>query len=307
MQKKLSLVLLVGGKSSRMRQDKSALKLSVLSHNISSDDILANSDALSCNEVLSNHTSFEDEFSSHHALSQNISNKSTISSTQHTRSSCENKKLLNIAEDKEFFAHALFLLYSLSKANPHIATEIKVSCRANQYEFMKNRVDKLQAYEMQSNIENLNDVNFELILDDGLGVCEAISLCLEKTQSACLFIPCDVPFLTLQLLQELIDAWDKDVSSKNITFHDAYASYVFIDENQKKQSLIAIYTQKALPYLTASLPKKIPLQKMLPEELSKLLPYTAAQEIFFQNMNTIKDLDSAKSHVLQASKPFIKS
>lgn len=229
MKNTLSLILLVGGKSSRMGQDKSALKLSLF--------------------------------------------------PQINRIDKKNSSL-----KIDFFEHALILLSSLSKANPHIKTEIKISCRANQDKFMQEKL---------SNLDSSYD--FELLFDNGVGVCEAIQICLEKTKTPCLFIPCDTPFLTVDILQQLVDAWH---NNKN-TFSNqnkSYINYVFSKDNtQKKQSLIAIYTQEAIPYLEASIEAKMPLQKAIPSQFVKILYYNNEQEKNFQNLNTEEDLKQAKN------------
>lgn len=295
MKNTLSLVLLMGGKSSRMGQDKSILKMSLLPCPVH-------------NYLMNNGMDITNTELVHEELvhKKNPDNPININSLK------ENQ---NLSNDMDFFEHALFLLCSLSKANPHINTQIKISCRSNQDECIQERLLNLYS-----------GYDFELLFDNGVGVCEAISMCLEKTQSSCLFIPCDTPFLTVDILQKLINAWQAHCDENNVLNNNknaslldngldnnlphnilennvvlqekSYVNYVFSDKNtQRKQTLISIYTQEALSYLASSIKTKMPLQKAIPEEFVKILYYTKEQELFFQNLNTIKDLNNAKSSI----------
>ena len=277
MKSTLTLILLVGGKSSRMGQDKSALKLSLFPQ-----------------------IGIANKNTPLHVPDENSKKKS-----HDTNPSQDNQNLNN---DLDFFENALSLLLALSIANPNIKSNIKISCLENQHEFMCKRLSKLSSTigttsaigainatgttgtaSANSYQKNQSQTDcFDFIFDNGVGVCEAIQMCLEQTKTPCLFIPCDTPFLTRNILQSLINAWQNN---------ESYASYVFSENNtNKKQSLIAIYTQKAIPHLNSSIKTKMALQKAIPEEFAKIINYDDTQIPFFQNLNTIQDLNKAKSH-----------
>lgn len=247
----------------------------------------------------------------------------------------EDKSYLTLKElgGNDFFENALSLLlqvkqkYSiLSHSSDFNNVKMKiltaVSCRQDQEEIIKTRIKNFLEKQKVCKKTFMTDTQTEpcdvvcfggiippevsLILDTGVGVCEAMIECLEHGACDTLFIPCDVPFLTVEILQKLIDMWIlsqknkeentllnfvyepvdfEEISSKELKKEDK--KNIPLQKRKKRQeSLVAIYTYNSLTFLKKSVCHNISLQNAIPNLFSKKIPYTKDEAIFFQNMNT---------------------
>lgn len=231
--KSLAYIVLVGGKSSRMGRDKSALSFSMPSH-----------------------------------------------ATNTLPSSMEER--LNA---RDFLWTSLLTLKELKEYNGGNFTSLYVSCREEQEEMFKQRLGDFPcpcAY----------------IYDKGLGVMEAIVECLETTKKDCLFIPCDVPCMTVEILQKLVDAWTMD---KENVLEEKPVVYSYANKRTgRRESLISLYTQQALPYLKNALMENFSLQKAFPQEVVQCFFYDE-EAYFFDNLNSPHDYEKLKEKLISLS------
>lgn len=257
--KKLQLILLVGGRSTRMGQDKSYLTL----------------------EELNGFNFFENALI----------------------------LLLNLQQKYLNFTYECPHNNQLFTLNINLA----LSCREEQKDEFITRLNHFaekhkilkDCFEesKQSRVGDIHKIrkaitNISFIFDQGLGVCEAIIQCLEQSKSDILLIPCDVPFLKVSLLQKLVDTW---IITQRNEEYQKISHFVFEPVGQKskehwckkkriQESLIAIYTQNALPALRKSVQNNNSLQKAICPSSTKKIFYTTDEVIFFQNMNSKEDL-----------------
>lgn len=232
---------------------------------------------------------------------------------------------LNALGDLDFFENALSMLMDLKEKYEKPCFDISknflippfnsldislaISCREEQKESMEKRCAN---YFIKRKIQNgiLHEEKFfdtskcldlelcSIIVDKGIGVCEAIIACLVKSMCDCLFIPCDVPFMRIEILQKLIDTWF--ISQNNVNFGSA--NFVFeaaeikeytphkYNKKRLQESLIGIYTQNALPFLKECAQQNNSLQNAIPAQFSKKLIYTKKETCFFKNINKQDDL-----------------
>lgn len=318
--KKLQLVLLVGGRSIRMGYDKSSIKIDHLKGFDFFENALSLLLSLQANLHLLQKSSFP--------VSQMMCECSLVISCRKE----QHEKMLSRVQ--------AFL------GKQQKIEESREACRENIFDFLKEAsieffkqksVETIGKYPPKH--EQKREISF--FLDKGDGVCEAMIGCLEKGASDTLFIPCDVPFLSVSILEKLVNTWlsshkEGETALANFVFEPDFTFMThsvnngncsktkstankrvakpldtscfssdrkrdFFIPSQKKdkdkifskkrqESLIAIYTQKSLPFLKECVRNNVSLQNAIPQELSQKILYTQGEAHFFQNINREEDV-----------------
>lgn len=173
----------------------------------------------------------------------------------------------------DLLSHALCLLNAVKEKYPDISMSIYISCREDQQSIMKERIQHLSF---------AHEIGF--CLDVGVGVCEALASCL--TLGDCLIIPCDVPCLSMSLLDRLIYSW--------LEHENKYAQYVFMHEKKSLiESLIGIYTRHAQKDILIAIEKKLPLQKAFSSVHH--IVYSERESFSFFNLNSPKEIQELQN------------
>lgn len=230
--KELAFVVLTGGKSLRMEQDKATMKLSLLP---------------------SSFCAGHDYFASH-------------------------KKDITIFQNLDFLWQSLWTVTKLLPKLPFAEQKIYLSCRADQKKFYEKHIAAYREIAPES------VAPFEFILDNGNGVCGALTACLEYLQKAIFCLPCDAPFVTENNLLTLIDVW-RNSANENIL------QYTYVDPvNGRKETLISLYTTGAKEAFYEAMTKKIRVQNSISDEHCFTVPFAGnlRKELF--NINTSQDI-----------------
>ncbi|MDR2054822.1 MAG: molybdenum cofactor guanylyltransferase [Desulfovibrio sp.] len=118
----------------------------------------------------------------------------------------------------------------------------------------------------------------------GLGPAGGIAAALEFTGRACLVLPCDLPFMTRAVLENLLEARARGRPETLLT---AYKNF----RTGRVEFLAAVYEQGALPYFQAGI--MLGLLKtglMLPEELQRHIACEPEDDRAFFNINAPGDV-----------------
>ncbi len=227
--KKLAFVVLAGGKSLRMGQDKAVMKLGLLPEPFCrKHDYLAR-----CKDI---------------AVIQNL----------------------------DFLWQSLWTVTKLLPRLPFAEQKMYLSCRADQKEFYQEHIALYQEIAPDS----VAPVDY--ILDEGNGVCGALTVCLEYLQKNIFCLPCDVPFVTEKNVLTLIDLWQKS-GNENIF------QYTYVDPvNGRKETLISLYTTGAKAAFYEAMTKKIRVQNTISEKHCVTVPFSGnlRKELFNININS---------------------
>lgn len=230
--KELAFVVLAGGKSLRMGQDKATMKLS----------------------------SLPAPFCTEHDYLAHSKNDSIV--FQHL----------------DFLWQSLWTVTRLLPKLPFAEQKIYLSCRADQKEFYQKHLGMYQV------IAPGSVAPVDYILDEGNGVCGALTACLEYLQKAVFCLPCDAPFVTEKNVLTLINLWQKSIN-ENIF------QYTYVDPaNGRKETLVSLYTTGAKAAFYEAMTNKIRVQNTISEQHCVTVPFSGnlRKELF--NINTDSDI-----------------
>lgn len=114
---------------------------------------------------------------------------------------------------------------------------------------------------------------------------------LEKFNDALFVLPCDLPYMTTEILTLLADARTRKATSETLRT-------VFFHEDGTLEPLVAIYEKEALPFLRQALREhRWGLHSVIPSHRQILV--SCSNHLTFFNMNTPADLSEV--HRLQLS------
>lgn len=173
--------------------------------------------------------------------------------------------------------------FSLSLLAPLVDEGLAVSCRPDQ-------------------MERLKEKGVTLIPDEESGrptPLRGLVAALRRTHSALFVIPCDLPFMTSDVLALLVEARKKTLQERSKHGGTPLLRTTFIDEKGFLESLTGIYEAEGLPYLEDALRQgRLGIWSALPMQSNCLLPRPDAS--FFLNMNTREEF--ARASELLASR-----
>ena len=127
---------------------------------------------------------------------------------------------------------------------------------------------------------------FPFHLDDvpGAGPVGAVTTALRHAGTACLVLPCDMPFISEAALSHLLAAW-------RARGRAALVTAFFYPDTAKKENLVAVYEPGALRYFEPRLRQNLlKIALIVPEELYCLVPVPDGMKDAFFNINNAADL-----------------
>lgn len=131
---------------------------------------------------------------------------------------------------------------------------------------------------------------------DRIGPMGGIISAIRQTQSPCLVISCDLPFLSQEMLQRLVAQREKCGSEAVMTTF-AYNSGYYIE------TLVSIYEPKALTFLEKSAQSgEYSLKRAIPCEARNLITHKGAPPLDFFNLNCPDDLEVVRN-ILKVNSP----
>ena len=167
--------------------------------------------------------------------------------------------------------------FSIGLLAPLVDEGIAVSCRRDQLAYLKEKGVVLLPDE-----------------DDGgqPTPLRGLVAALRKTRSALLVIPCDLPFMTSDVLALLVRARNETLKKRERNGGPALLRTTFVDEKGFLESLIGIYEAACLPRLEEALSLgRLGIWSALPSEGNRLIPRPEGS--FFLNMNTPQEYERA--------------
>ncbi len=230
--KELAFVVLAGGKSQRMGQDKTCMKLGLL----------------------------PEPFCQEHAY----------------LARCRD---IAVMRNLDFLWQSLWRVSGLLPKLPFAEQKIYLSCRADQKEFYEAHIAACQELAPDSLAQ------LDYILDEGNGVCGALTACLEHLHKAVFCLPCDAPFITENNILTLIDIWQNSADEEIF-------QYTYVDPvNGRKETLISLYTTDAKAAFCEAMEKKIRVQNSISDKHCFTIPFSGnlRKELF--NINTSEDIN----------------
>jgi len=113
---------------------------------------------------------------------------------------------------------------------------------------------------------------------------------LKALAAPCLFLPCDLPFMTSEILWRLLERRQTRPKGTLLTlFHSAGKGLM--------EPLIAIYEPESLPYLEQAMEtQNFRLYQAIPEKNIVFVDYLEKEAHNFQNINTPQDLSLTMIH-----------
>ncbi len=166
--------------------------------------------------------------------------------------------------------------FSLALLAPLADAGLAVSCRPDQVERLKSK-------------------GVTLIPDEESGQptpLRGLVAALRRTRSALFVIPCDLPFMTTDVLSLLAQAREKALQERRKHGGAPLLRTTFIDEKGFLESLTGIYEAEGLPYLEEALKQgRLGIWSALPMQGNCLIPRPDAS--FFLNMNTREEFARA--------------
>lgn len=124
--------------------------------------------------------------------------------------------------------------------------------------------------------------------EEGNGPVGALCSILRAEPRPVLVLPCDLPFMTEQVLRRLLAA-------RAARPPDAVMTVFRQRETGRLEPLVAIYEPACRPWFEAALTTgERRLGAVVPERLRVCIPYTEAEALPFFNLNTPADLDVAR-------------
>ncbi len=167
--------------------------------------------------------------------------------------------------------------FSIGLLAPLVDEGIAVSCRRDQLAYLKEK-------------------GVVLIPDEDDGgqptPLRGLVAALRKTRSALLVIPCDLPFMTSDVLALLVRARNETLKKRERNGGPALLRTTFVDEKGFLESLIGIYEAACLPRLEEALSLgRLGIWSALPSEGNRLIPRPEGS--FFLNMNTPQEYERA--------------
>jgi molybdopterin-guanine dinucleotide biosynthesis protein A len=122
----------------------------------------------------------------------------------------------------------------------------------------------------------------------GAGPVGGITTALEVTQSACLILPCDLPFMDERILQNLIQAHRERPDG-------ALSTSCIECETRYLQATVAVYETGALPFFQECLARELlKIRLVIPMEQQHFYEYSAEDAPCFFNINTPQALVNAR-------------
>ena len=167
--------------------------------------------------------------------------------------------------------------FSIGLLAPLVDEGVAVSCRRDQLAYLKEK-------------------GVVLIPDEDDGgqptPLRGLVAALRKTRSALLVIPCDLPFMTSDVLALLVRARNETLKKRERNGGPALLRTTFVDEKGFLESLIGIYEAACLPRLEEALSLgRLGIWSALPSEGNRLIPRPEGS--FFLNMNTPQEYERA--------------
>ena len=166
--------------------------------------------------------------------------------------------------------------FSLALLAPLADAGLAVSCRPDQVERLKSK-------------------GVTLIPDEESGQptpLRGLVAALRRTRSALFVIPCDLPFMTTDVLSLLAQAREKALQERRKHGGAPLLRTTFIDEKGFLESLTGIYEAAGLSYLEDALRQgRLGIWSALPMQSNCLIPRPDAS--FFLNMNTREEFARA--------------
>ena len=124
-------------------------------------------------------------------------------------------------------------------------------------------------------------VEAEYFLDDrpGSGPVGAVTTALHQIKTACLVLPCDLPFMDEPTLTALIEGWRQRPAGTLLT--------TFVNwETGYRESLISIYEPGALTYFESCLARDLlKITLVVPEVYHHLISYSSDEALPFFSIN----------------------
>jgi molybdopterin-guanine dinucleotide biosynthesis protein A len=118
------------------------------------------------------------------------------------------------------------------------------------------------------------------------GIATALEYC---EGAACLILSCDMPFMSKEILQRLIDHRNRRSPGKYVTAWRAA-------KDAKLQPLAAIYEPQCLPHFQICVNERLlKIRRVVPPYQWQYVEYPDEDEIFFFNLNSPADLEEALS------------
>lgn len=130
----------------------------------------------------------------------------------------------------------------------------------------------------------------------GFGPAGGIATALEVTGTACLTLSCDLPFMRVAVLEQLLAE------------HAARPPGVLSTAYRQKgtgriEALVAVYEAEALPFFQACLREgQLKISLALPRQRQHFLDYSTEEALPFFNINSPADLEAAR-RMLRACGP----
>lgn len=137
-------------------------------------------------------------------------------------------------------------------------------------------------------------------ISDSVASCGPVSGILSGLErlhefDGVLALACDMPLVTHKLLVKLVNAWQNAALNYGMV---AWQSRL----TGKIQTLAAIYGTSALPFFKEAFSGgHFGLWDIVPEDRRLCLPYGPENEAFFHNCNTLADISSLDSGILESN------
>lgn len=179
--------------------------------------------------------------------------------------------------------------FSLALLAPLTGEGLAVSCRSDQVERLKSK-------------------GVPLIPDESSGQptpLRGLVAALRRIRSALFVIPCDLPFMTSDVLALLVQARNQALQERRTLGGAPLLRTTFVDERGFLESLTGIYEADGLPYLEEALDQgRLGIWSALPMQSNCLVPRPDAS--FFLNMNTREEYARAAELLADRSRnvPF---